>query len=87
MISPDDLLRCLALWFGIIKVSKGTRLRIPPRLLSTPLFEARIAPCCSNIGAVLLSTITRPAHTLQIVNVVVWWVGWNDVVDSPIVAI
>ena len=51
------------------------------------LFEAWVSPCGTDIGSVLLSSITCSAHALQVMDVVVWWIGWDDVVDCPVVAL
>ena len=64
----------------------GIRLRAPTRLCRG-LFEAWVAPCSTHIGLVLLSTITCAAHALQVMDVVVWWISGNDVVNSPVVAV
>ena len=50
------------------------------------LFESWISPCGTDIGAVLLSSVTCSAHALQVVDVVVGWILWDDVVDCPVVA-
>ncbi len=89
---PCPVLRCLALLFGMIIVMMGVAVRLPlralpPSLFIAPLFEAGVAPCGAYIGAVLLSSITCAAHTLQVVDVVVWWVAWDDVVYCPVVAL
>ena len=67
-------------------VTIGVAVRLPLPLLSGVLLEAWVTPCCSDIGAVLLSTVTCSAHALQVVDVVVGWVGWYYVVDCPVVA-
>ena len=59
----------------------------PTVFATPPLFEPGVAPCRAYIGTVLLSTITSSAHTLQVMDVVVRWISWDDVVDSPVVAI
>ena len=65
----------------------GMAVRLPLPSLFLPLFEAGVAPCGADIGAVLLSSITCAAHALQVVDVVVGWVLWNDVVYCPVVAL
>jgi hypothetical protein len=65
----------------------GAGIGAPHPSLGRGLFEAWVSPCCSDIGAVLLSTVTCAAHALQVVDVVVWWVGWYYVVDCPVVAL
>lgn len=78
---------CLAAVFGSTSVRAGT-LRSTPRLcFGTRLLEAWVSPGSAHIGTVLLSTITCAAHALQVMDVVVRWICWNDVIDSPIVAI
>ena len=64
------------------------RRRYTPRLcFATPLFESWVSPGSAYISAVLLSTITSAAHALQVMDVVVWWISGDDVVNSPIVAV
>ena len=65
----------------------GAGIGAPHPSLLYPLFEAWVSPCCSDIGAVLLSTVARSTHGLQVVYVVVWWVVGYDVVDCPVVAL
>lgn len=65
----------------------GAGIGAPHPSLLYPLFEAWVSPCCSDIGAVLLSSVTCSAHALQVVDVVVGWVVWDDVVDGPVVAV
>ena len=64
----------------------GTLANTPRLCFGVPLFEAWVSPGSPYIGAVLLSSITCSAHALQVVDVVVGWVLWNDVVDCPVVA-
>lgn len=63
----------------------GMRMPLPVPL-PLPLFEPWVSPCGADIGAVLLSSVTCAAHALQVVDVVVWWVLGDDVVDCPVVA-
>lgn len=83
---PLPLNLCLALVFGSSRLTIGTD-AVPLPSLSLPLFEAWVAPRGADIGAVLLSSVTCSAHALQVVDVVVWWVLWDDVVDCPVVAV
>jgi len=65
----------------------GAGIGAPHPSLLPRLFEAWVTPCCSDIGAVLLSSVTCSAHALQVVDVVVWWVLWDDVVNCPVVSV
>ena len=73
--------------FGSSSVRYGSRRYTPRLCFATPLFEAWVSPGSAYIGAVLLSSITCAAHTLQVMDVVVGWISGDDVINSPIVAI
>jgi hypothetical protein len=65
----------------------GAGIGAPHPLLFWGLFESWVSPSGADIGAVLLSSVTCAAHALQVVDVVVGWVGWDDMVYCPVVAI
>ena len=65
MIGDSEVL-CLAFVFGISKVMsglwRGAGIGAPHPSLLAPLLESWVAPGCSDIGPVLLSTVACSTH-------------------------